>query len=147
MSPLSDGVWYSSESSDSISPPAWRRTKHVEKLFTLDDLDSSGPWVVQRTYRRDAPIKIALWHLDVPVSKQNYASLFWRKLKDHRQNRGLGGAEMVKPRYHPVPWSFVSFLLVLRNSKHQDKRKLSRSNFQTAPFDTPPPRRRTTQGA
>jgi hypothetical protein len=28
----------------SISPPAWRRTKHVEKLFTLDDLDSSGPW-------------------------------------------------------------------------------------------------------
>jgi hypothetical protein len=64
---------------------------------------------------------------------------------------------MVKPRYHPVPFAcaealakvliFVSFLLVLRNSKHQDKRKLSRSNFQTAPFDTPPPLRRTTQGA
>ncbi len=57
--------------------------------------------------------------MDVPVSKPNYASFFWRKLKDHRQNRGLGGAEMVKPRYHPVPWSFVSF--VSRQKKVKQK--------------------------
>jgi hypothetical protein len=68
-----------------------------------------------------AQIKIALWHLDATVSKPNWASLFWRKLKDHRQNRGLGGAEMVKPREHPV----LDLLFLL----YQDKRKILKQRF------------------